>query len=1214
MDGNDSEKVSYILEKFNNEFINYNDFDKEINDFFEKNVNDMSLSDAGKKVTIKSKQIIENSLYETDMKLFEISKLQILWRTAKDENEKEFYRKQVEKFYKENPKYVTKQLPVLNDDGSLNDEEVKKMNAYRQAYEKMIILKHFDEFNGMTKEQLAQLPEKDRKHIIITAFAALKYREDPREDEREFANDAIKIIKQLEPELDLNNEEELANFFEKLDGRKMNLKTLSLKEMIDIYSRQISVITENYIEKNQDSFINGKEIDFSDLNMDYGIRNIYDSTMKNYFIGSKIKFTEKDEEFYNKMNQEFTIGSWIENKDDAIRLRYTALLDMRKKYQKLPNNEFIAKKIYNIEEEIKKFEKEFGKVSIEPKKGEMVFELYKQYFVNAGLTRYLSRDAMEWQDGVNYESLNDNHKKGYIRNVLVALEHEDMPDFCITKLALRRLELMNSSGKQFITFDNNGGYRINKELILQEYNRMSSHTYSDYKELTESAKLRKDEYLLRKLEEYTHLRDRDFVELEDKENLTRSMQQINEARYLSNQKGIHEMIQEGRINADKNIIANSPYETDMHLFEISKLHIMLKDPKNVENTQMYSIMLAKIKDFYKQHPEYIKRKIPVLNSDGTLNENEIDKMNQYSEAYQRIVILHHLDIANGYDIDKISDDEKKDILICAFAGLKYRNSKDIEIREISEESMKIIKELYPNLDLNNENDLAKFFVNEMGFSGKVDSISLDELISINSLRLKEATESYIEKDRESYVDKKIDLSTLDFDSSKRKIYSSVMKNYFVGSRIKFTENDEQRYNELYQRATVESWIENKENAIKLRYAALTTIRDEYKNNPSGSYTERKLIEIEKAIEEFENKYGKVNLAEKKGEVPFEEYREDFINAGVTKFLTRDASDWSEGVNYTELDDEHKKGYIRNLLVALENKDNPTYLTKIALRRLELMNSEGKEFVKFNEKGGFKINEELILEEYRSMSKYKYTSYEELVQSAKLRKNEYLLKKLEEYTYLDDKDFLKLDNKKDLIGSMEKIEKARYKSNQKRIHEMAIPERRKKTTEPEKISDNDISRALTKGKVVEESVNTAGVINMRSDDPRSVMQRNQEEASDDNTATDTTGSEKKSAIEVGNIDVSTTKDKPPKFIDMIKIAFKNIKDRIKKVVKGEDETLALNAPNDDAETNELTSRNNNSGYDFNKQYNIDHNLANSGKNTEEKSPKIHGTELEERDSK
>ncbi len=641
----------------------------------------------------------------------------------------------------------------------------------------------------------------------------------------------------------------------------------------------------------------------------------------------------------------------------------------------------------------------------------------------------------------------------------------------------------------------------------------------------------------------------------------------------------------------KDIIEQSPYETDMHLFEICNLYVELNDAKK-NHSQDYNLILSKIKDFYAKNPDYVGKALPVLNKDGSLNKFEVNKMNEYSEAYQKIIILEHIDSFNGmnkYELKNMEPNERNHMIMCAFAGLKYANDSRENEREIAEESMKMLKGLYPELDLNNEQELAKFFEKISGVKTNFESLNVQDLIEIYSRQLKDATDSYIEEDTDSYVGKKINFANLDLDSSKRKIFDSAMKNYFVGSKINFTGKDEKQYNMMYQEFTINSWIENKDAAIKLRYMALRDTLKKYKDMPPNEYISKKINEIEGNISNFEKEFGKLDVESKKDEFSFEMYKQYFVNAGLTKYLTRDVSEWQEGANYEDLDNTHKKGYIRNILVALEHKDNPDFcITKLALRRLELMNSDRKKFITFDENGGYKINEELILQEYNRMSDHTYADFDELTKSARLRKNEYLLTKLEEYTHLNDEDFLRLENKADKKKSMEQIEERRRESNQERIEQKSKVGETKKRKIPEpRINNLFYYRA--------EELDDSAVLGVNNANrPREDKKGDQEEADENNATTDASGSEKKSAIEVGNINVSTTQDKPPKFIDRIKNELKNIKDKIKKFIKGEEETLALDAPNDDM-TNELNDENNSTGYNINQKFNIDHNLANSGKN-------------------
>ena len=94
-----------------------------------------------------------------------------------------------------------------------------------------------------------------------------------------------------------------------------------------------------------------------------------------------------------------------------------------------------------------------------------------------------------------------------------------------------------------------------------------------------------------------------------------------------------------------------------------------------------------------------------------------------------------------------------------------------------------------------------------------------------------------------------------------------------------------------------------------------------------------MVEIERDIEIFEAKFGKVDLTEKEGDVRFDVYREDFVKAGITKYLSRDAREWCQGADYEDLTDEQKKGYIRNILVALDDSKDPNELNLNLISRL-----------------------------------------------------------------------------------------------------------------------------------------------------------------------------------------------------------------------------------------------------------------------------------------
>ncbi len=801
----DNELTNYIIEFSPQEYMSFNEIDDGVNRFLEKNEEDMNLSEDLKNEARDSKKIIEKSPYETDMHLFEITKLHIMLKETENTQNHNIVLSQIKKFYERYPNYIGKEIPVMNADGTLNTEEVAKLDEYSEAYEKMIMLEHFDMVNGLTEEELENLPESEKRHVMLCAFAGLRYEKNPNERTQAISKEARIMIEKFYPNLDLGNEKALAEFLKQEMGFKGTLEAVSLEELIESYSLQLKRATEKYIIDDLESYVD-KDVNLSKVDLDSGGRRYVKDPMKNYFIGSKLKFSEADKNNYDELYRTFTVDAWIEKKDDAIKLRYQALHAVLEDYKKAKSNPYIEGKIEEIEKNISDFEKKYGKMDI--KENDIEFDIFRQNFVNAGLTKYLTRDTLDWQDGKDYKDLDPTHKKGYMRNILVCLDYIkgidkiDDVKFPISKLALRRLELMNSKGKEFITFDENGGFKINEDLILEEYRRLSPYKYTSFEELKYSAGLRKNEYLLTKLDEYTKLPESAFVEVE-KDKPVEAIKTIDRVRTESNQVRINNIGKNNGkrsakpvtpkkeetekrkpektdttrtlkqvISDNKRKIESSPYEIDMHLFEISKLHMMLKE---AENTPNHNYVLSQIKKFYAKHPDYAGKDIPVKNRDGSLNTNEVAKLNEYSEAYENVIMLEHFDRLNEMtdgEIANISAAERKHVMLCAFAGLQYKKDPETDKQRISRESMKVIKRLYPSLDLNNNQQLAEFFKGEMGYKANTDSISLEEMIERTSLQLKQTVDKYLVTDVDAYTDKKIDFSRVDFNPGERKASDS----------------------------------------------------------------------------------------------------------------------------------------------------------------------------------------------------------------------------------------------------------------------------------------------------------------------------------------------------------------------------------------------------------------------------------------------------------
>lgn len=621
---------------------------------------------------------------------------------------------------------------------------------------------------------------------------------------------------------------------------------------------------------------------------------------------------------------------------------------------------------------------------------------------------------------------------------------------------------------------------------------------------------------------------------------------IEDLKLSNNLKGI--------ILEDRNIFKNSEYEKDLHLYEISKLEMEIDEAQG-SGSPILEQLLKKRKDFYDTHKKYIG-KVPVRNADGTINRNEYRKVVEFGKAYQRTFILRHLEMFNGMSKDEFENfdpAEKEHLLISALVGLGYDNNPIAKYREIALESKRMLRQAYPELDMSNEKSLENFFKAQLRM--RKSTSNFKELIEEVTRKFEYAIDDYIAKDTGVYTDGKPDFSNFRFGVSQRIKHESFLENYFENSEIKFEKKDEDLYNFMYRNSTIDAWIENKEDAIKLRYAALLSVRNEYKEHPSNGYTDKKLLEIDRELQMFEKRFGKVEITPEEQEY-FNGYKEQFINAGVMKYLTRDALYWQNGDNFEDLDSTKQKAYIRNILVALDHqgeKNNP--VQKMALRRLELM---GKQYLT-KENGEYKINKDLILQKYNELSEYTYQNYDELLQSAYFRKNEYLLKKLEEYSYLRKEDFLELTDRDDPMLSMEEIDRVRIESNQERI-------------EGRKITDSDLFRAFENGRMTEESLHTNDIRSINGSN--NLRHRNQEETENNNS---TTESERKRGIEVAELHTSiaqnnVSQNKENKLVNKVKKVFTKIKDRIRELIKGEKEPLKLDLPKIEDETNEDKNEN------------------------------------------
>lgn len=281
-----------------------------------------------------------------------------------------------------------------------------------------------------------------------------------------------------------------------------------------------------------------------EINIQTEIENNGKTNVERYFATSKIKFSKTDEKNFNDVYKDCTVESWIDNKKDALILDYATLVRTKEKLSYDKENTFNKKKIGEIEAKLEEFNEKHPDIKklCEDKNGNLKEDInqkaenYKNKMIESALLKFYSVDILAENNGKGYQDLDDAHKKAYIRNILVGLNYgEKSSNKSILKLAQRRLELLNTEDKTFISFDNNGNPIVNQAAILDEYSSISKHKWTSFDELSISAEARKDSYIIKKLDEYEKLQEEDFIVLENPENKDKALAQIESIKAKSNQ-------------------------------------------------------------------------------------------------------------------------------------------------------------------------------------------------------------------------------------------------------------------------------------------------------------------------------------------------------------------------------------------------------------------------------------------------------------------------------------------------------------------------------------------------------------------------------------------------------------------------------------------------------------------------------------------------------
>ncbi len=518
----------------------------------------------------------------------------------------------------------------------------------------------------------------------------------------------------------------------------------------------------------------------------------------------------------------------------------------------------------------------------------------------------------------------------------------------------------------------------------------------------------------------------------------------------------------------KGILKNSRKEItkeDPNLMELYKLEIEIE---NSGGTPIHGALLKEKERFLRANPKYRAVDEELRDEKNNIKPDVVAKYNEYNKNIKINCFLSEFARVKDKDLNSLSPNERKVLLMSALAGLKVSEDSN-EKKAINKECWGMIRALNPEASKDNadykgirRDDLYRFLEKELELEEKLTPDTFKDLLKIcsdtvdKSLDLNRYREYFnakkfilggakkvADKIFNKYFADPMNAQEINFQEELVKVEKTPLELYFTDSKIKFTKKDENEFNKIYQDCTIDSWIDNKDTALELRYATLVRTKEKLKEMPDTEKYRKKIEDVEKEISDFKKEHTDLNLEKEDGTLldevnaRAEDYENKMLESSLLKYYSFDALEYNDKkVDYSQLDSDHKKAYLRNIIIGLKygEQSNNSSILKIAQRRLELLNTPDKEFISFKN-GSPIISEKQILEEYKSMSDYNYESYDELVKQSEDKKYNYLLKKLKEYSELEDDHLIKLEYSDDKAKMLKQIEKIREASNaQKPINE------------------------------------------------------------------------------------------------------------------------------------------------------------------------------------
>jgi len=894
----------------------------------------------------------------------------------------------------------------------------------------------------------------------------------------EVANMLAQMIPDYDPSKDNVKENRIA--LEKFLGFDM-LQVEGFEELLKASSNQIlknfdviKAISEGKITDEQAQ--NWYKENAEELNIGKFVRENNETFEEKYFRSSKIEFSEKDKNDFQFLYQHTTVKTWISSKSVALNYRFMHLLNTKQKLEENGNldKEFINKRLEEVNKELEDFVKNnpnlnYDKIVDESGNLRSVYkgamERYEEYRIKSELTTKFREDQENVNSFEDYNKLSDHDKKVYLRNTIIAINYENQKKVSkklkptndvISKFGKRRLEILNSTGIEFIKFDNKNNSEINFDVILDEYNKLSSHNFENYNELLDFCELNKSQYVVSKMKKLETLSDKEFgavvINGRHVEDVISDIERIKTVNYRKLE--VYDDLSNkiiGKIDAQKIDELQLPSELKDRITILDK-QINSEDKELMEFQRLQNEIESTYgndqKDAIKKRDELIRKNPDKRKQFLEFVKNPVES-NMKLEVYNNAIVEKNALLTIG-TINSLSEENleylienpelKRKVMLTLIASL------DGILEDYQPELISTIQKICPNSKLIDEETgkmisdfekLSPMLGNELGIED-CDIFTVSRIMyTAKTIMLQNENSKKIDNVDEKDMNKALSIESL---SKLSDMFSSTVdiselaqnrqERYFKNSKYKYTENDDKEFNDLYCKTLSGSWIEEKHTAEKYRYIMLLSQDEERKNNPL--ITEKGHIQFNKNLKDFEEKHPSLK-------------REDFIENGILKddvkkeFLQYvnmkyvgdlmsdyviDEDKVESPEDYQNLSEKEKRVYIYKSVLGLldNNKENPI-ISKLATRRLEIISTPEKNFMKDEE--NFEVDKEAVFNEFAKLYNLKekkdievncFDDFENLYKNSKLVHARSRLKRYDQYTHEDE--FQKLISTNDIDRAKE----------------------------------------------------------------------------------------------------------------------------------------------------------------------------------------------------